>query len=217
MSISVHSSPVAHQFDDLPQQRRANSLGMWTFLITEVMFFGGVFMGYAYYRYRYPDAFAEASGHLNIVLGTINTAVLIGSSLTMAMAVQSAGLGKPMRLIKFLLATIVLGSVFLGIKAYEWISGYREGHFPGLHYHYEGHYPEGAGLFFSFYYTMTGLHGLHMVIGIGIITVMIVLARRGRFTPESHDAIENTGLYWHYVDIVWIFLFPLLYLIGVHP
>lgn len=212
---------LAHHFNDLAQQREAGTLGMWTFLVTEIMFFGGLFTGYIYYRWKFPDAFQAASHHLDIVLGTINTAVLIGSSLTMVLAVQGAQLGNRKQLVRFLLFTILLALVFLGIKAFEYHHKWVEGHVPGPRFHWNPQEdgavnPGGAQLFYSFYFAMTGMHALHMVIGIGVISVLVVLARRGWFTPESHAAVENTGLYWHFVDIVWIFLFPLLYLIGRH-
>jgi len=216
-TIAPHHPALAHHFDDLDQQRRAGSLGMWTFLVTEVMFFGGLFTGYAYYRWRFPEAFIEASHHLDILLGTINTAVLIGSSLTMVLAVQGAQTGNNKQTTRFLFLTIVAAVVFLGIKAVEYHHKWVDHLVPGPNFAFHGHHPDGAQLFYSFYFAMTGMHAMHMIIGIAIITVLIVLARRGRFTPESHAAIENIGLYWHFVDIVWIFLFPLLYLIGRHP
>lgn len=213
---AAHPPGLAHHFDDLDQQRQASSLGMWTFLVTEVMFFGGLFTGYAYYRWKFPHAFIEASHHLDILLGTINTAVLIGSSLTVVLAVQGAQRGNSKQIVRFLVLTTVLAVVFLGIKAVEYHHKWVDHLVPGPSFHYEGQHPDGAQLFYSFYFAMTGMHAMHMLIGIGIIAVLIVLARRNRFTPESHGAIENFGLYWHFVDIVWIFLFPLLYLIGRH-
>ncbi|HOB73837.1 MAG TPA: cytochrome c oxidase subunit 3 family protein [Phycisphaerae bacterium] len=212
---------LAHHFNDLAQQREAGTLGMWTFLVTEVMFFGGAFTGYAYYRWKFPEAFQAASHHLDIVLGTINTVVLICSSLTMVLAVQGAQRGDRKRLVRFLLLTILLALVFLGIKAFEYHHKWVEGHVPGRYFRWDPQHdgavsPGGAQLFYSFYFTMTGIHAAHMIIGIGVIGVLVWMALRGRFTPESYGAVENTGLYWHFVDIVWIFLFPLLYLIGRH-
>lgn len=216
-SSHAHSHPdLAHHFDDLAQQREAGTLGMWAFLVTEIMFFGGLFTGYAYYRWKFPAAFVESSHHLDIGLGAFNTAVLIGSSLTMALAVQSAQLGRRGRLVKLLVATIVLGAIFLGVKAVEYGHKFHEGLVPGPHFRFEGQHPEGAQLFFSFYFAMTGMHAVHMIIGLGLMSVLIFMARRGRFSPENYTTVENAGLYWHFVDIVWIFLFPLLYLIGRH-
>lgn len=216
-AMPAHHPALAHHFDDLDQQRLAGSLGMWTFLVTEVMFFGGLFAGYAYYRWKFPAAFIAASHHLDIVLGTINTAVLIASSLTMVLAVHGAQTGHHRQTTRFLSLTILLALVFLGIKAVEYHHKWADHLVPGPDFAYSGHHPDGAQLFFSFYFAMTGLHALHMIIGISVIAVLIVLARRRRFTPQSYAAVENTGLYWHFVDIVWIFLFPLLYLIGRHP
>lgn len=208
-----HSPALAHQFDDIEQQHESSSLGMWIFLATEVMFFGGMFLGYAVYRAMYPTAFAEASRHLDIWLGGINTAVLLCSSLTMALAVHAAQLGARRTVAIFLVATIILASVFLGIKAFEYYHKYEEHLIPGAVFEFPGENANHAQLFFSFYFAMTGMHALHMVIGIGVMLIMIALALRGRFSPEYYFPVEMTGLYWHFVDIVWVFLFPLLYLV----
>ena len=215
-AANVHTADLAHQFDDLDQQREASTLGMWAFLITEIMFFGGLFLGYSVYRGQYPEAFAQASHHLDILLGGINTAVLIGSSLTMALAVHAAQLGQRKLIVILLIATIILGSVFLGIKYVEYSHKFAEHHVPGASFHWEGPNAGHAQMFFVFYFCMTGMHALHMIIGIGILATIAWMAWRGRFTPEYHSPVEITGLYWHFVDIVWIFLFPLLYLIGAH-
>ena len=211
-----HPSALAHQFDNLEQQREASTLGMWLFLGTEVLFFGVLFTTYAIYRAWYTEAFAAASHDLLIWAGTTNTAVLITSSLTMALAVHAAQTGDRRRLLRFLTATIVLGTTFLGIKAFEYYTGYVEGHLPGAGFRFEVKYFQHARIFFSLYYLMTGLHALHMVIGLGVMAVMLWLSWRGTITVEYHSPIEISGLYWHFVDIVWIFLFPLLYLIGRH-
>jgi cytochrome c oxidase subunit 3 len=166
------------------------------------------------YRHAYPEAFADASRRLSVMLGAINTAVLICSSLTMALAVRSAQLGARRALIAFLALTIALGSAFLGVKGVEYAHKFHEHLVPGAAFIFQGPDPRHAELFFSFYFAMTGLHALHMVIGIGILGTLVVLSSRGRFSPDDYAAVENTGLYWHFVDIVWIFLFPLLYLIS---
>jgi cytochrome c oxidase subunit 3 len=211
------ASALAHHFEDLDQQHEASSLGMWLFLATEVMFFGGVFAAYTVYRGMYLPGFEVGSHHLNIKLGAFNTIVLLCSSLTMALAVRAASLGKRRHLITFLALTLALGLTFVGVKlVFEWYHDYETGLAPGLNWALAGPHSRGAELFFVFYFTLTGIHALHMVIGIGILTVLIGMAARGRFTPESSNAIEMTGLYWHFVDIIWIFLFPLLYLIGAH-
>jgi len=214
--VPAASSTLAHQFDDAEQQRGAGSLGMWVFLVTEIMFFGGLFLGYVTYRIAYPDAFADASRHLDTTLGAVNTAVLICSSLTVVLAVYSAQIGNRTLLLGFLLATILLGLVFLGIKFAEYAHKFTEQLVPGSSFLYPGPYTQPAQLFFSLYFAMTGLHALHMVVGIGVFAVLLAQAWRNRFSPAYHTPIELSGLYWHFVDIVWIFLFPLLYLIGVH-
>jgi cytochrome c oxidase subunit 3 len=207
----------AHHFDDALQQRDASTLGMWIFLVTEVMFFGGLFTAYVTYRALYPDAFAHASHHLDVYLGTFNTAVLITSSLTMALAVHAADVGRRGRLLLMLGATFVLGAVFLVVKAFEYAEKFAHHLVPGPTFAWE-HAAEAphVQLFYSLYFAMTGLHALHMVIGLGILTWLIRGARRGRFGPAYATPVEVSGLYWHFVDIVWIFLFPLLYLIGRH-
>jgi cytochrome c oxidase subunit 3 len=211
--LHKESAAVAHQFDDIEQQRESSTLGMWIFLVTEVMFFGGMFLGYAVYRAAYSSAFAEASLHLDVWLGGVNTAVLLCSSLTMALAVHAAQLGGRRTVVLFLLSTIVLAAVFIGIKGVEYYHKYEEGLIPGEAFHFPGEGARHAQLFFSFYFAMTGMHALHMVIGIGVMGVLILLVRRGKFSSEYHAPIELTGLYWHFVDIVWVFLFPLLYLV----
>jgi cytochrome c oxidase subunit 3 len=207
---------LAHQFDDLGQQREAATLGMWVFLVTEVLFFGVLFCVYALYRGWYPEAFAAASHDLLIWPGTINTVVLITSSLTMALAVDAAQRGHRRALLAFLALTMLLGVTFLGIKAFEYYESFLEHHLPGAGFQFEAEHFRHAQLFFSLYYVMTGLHALHMIIGLGIMTVMLRWSWRGIITPEYYNPIEISGLYWHFVDIVWIFLFPLLYLIGRH-
>jgi cytochrome c oxidase subunit III len=211
-----HHPALAHQFDSLDQQKGAATLGMWVFLVTEVLFFGGLFLTYAIYRSWYPQAFAAASHELDVTLGTINTAVLITSSLTMALAVHAAQLGRRNLLMTLLVATMILGGVFLGIKGVEYYRKFVEHHVPGPGFMFEQEYARNAQIFFSLYFLMTGLHALHMIIGLGVMLVMLWWAWRGTVTAEYYSPIEISGLYWHFVDIVWIFLFPLLYLIGRH-
>ncbi len=205
---------LQHHFDDLKQQHEASTLGMWAFLITEVLFFGGLFAGYAQYRIRYPEAYAAASHHLDITMGAINTAVLIASSLTMALAVRGAQTGRRKATAGLLMSTVALGLVFLGIKAVEYSHKFHEHLVPGRSFSFDG--PRESQLFFSFYFAMTGMHALHMIIGVVLVTLIARLAWRGRYSPEYYSPVEVTGLYWHFVDIVWIFLFPMLYLIGRH-
>jgi cytochrome c oxidase subunit III len=205
-----------HHFDDVKQQHEASWVGMWVFLATEVMFFGGMFTCYFVYRHWYLEAFASASNDLNLWLGAINTAVLICSSFTMALAVHSAETNRRKPLITYLLLTIVLGLVFLGIKLFEYYSKFEEQLVPGGSFRFEESLARPAEIFFSFYFAMTGMHAVHMIIGIGLLTALVIEARRGRFSAVYYTPVELTGLYWHFVDIVWIFLFPLLYLLGRH-
>jgi cytochrome c oxidase subunit 3 len=205
---------LAHQFDDLAQQYEASRLGMWAFLLTEVMFFGGLFVGYTVYRTAYLAGFMAGSAHLDVLLGTVNTVVLIGSSLTMALAVHAAQEGQRQLLGRFLLLTMLLGLVFLGIKGYEYWHKYHESLVPGLRFSATGPHVEQVQLFLMFYFVMTGLHALHMVIGLGLLLFLVMCAQRGRFSSVYHTPVEMIGLYWHFVDIVWIFLYPLLYLLG---
>ena len=207
---------LAHHFDSYEQQKESATLGMWLFIVQEILFFGGLFFAYALFRWKYPVAFNHGSRHLDVALGTFNTAVLLSSSLTMALAVRSAQIAKPKRIVGFLLATAALGAVFLGVKAYEYHHKWVEHLVPGPYFSFEGPDAEHARLFFSLYFGMTGLHALHMVVGIAILLFLLKPAWEGRYTPESHNMVEGFGLYWHFVDIIWIFLFPLLYLAGRH-
>jgi cytochrome c oxidase subunit 3 len=226
---SLHHPALAHHFDDLEQQRAAASLGMWVFLATEAMLFGGLFTAYTVFRWLYPDEFAQASNRLHWPLAAANTVILLGSSLSMAFAVHGAQVGRRGLLVGCLIATILLGGVFLAIKAVEYRIEYDEGLVPiqGMFVRenwrdpvteilpgesYFGH----VRLFMTLYFVMTGVHALHMIAGLGVLAVLTVLAWRGRFTPEYHPQVELAGLYWHFVDVIWVFLFPLLYLIGAH-
>src|SRR5262249_8453958 len=202
------------------ENREMATLGMWVFLASEVMFFGALFLGYSVYRSLYSAAFAEASRHLNVALGSVNTAVLLCSSVTMALAVHEAQVGKRGRLLGFLLLTMGLGFVFLGIKGLEYYQEYREHLMPlfSLPFVYEGSAPvQRAELFFHLYFIMTGLHALHLTIGILVVGLVAFLASRGHYSPERYSTVELAGLYWHFVDLVWIFVFPLLYLIKLRP
>jgi cytochrome c oxidase subunit 3 len=210
----ANPSALQHHFENPEQQRDASTIGMWSFLLTEIMFFGGLFLAYFAYRQAYPLAFASASLKTDLWLGAANTTVLIGSSLTMALAVHFAAIGKRQLLVVFLILTLILGGVFLGVKAYEYHDKWEHHEIPGPHFECDGCVDaQHTQLFFSLYFGMTGLHASHMIIGAGILLVLIWQAYKGRFTPDWYTPIENFGLYWHFVDIVWIFLFPLLYLI----
>lgn len=262
--MTQHPSGLAHHFDTLEQQREAGTLGMWAFLATEIMLFGGVFMGYMVYRFAFPEVFIEGSHHLNMPLGTINTVILLISSLTVALAVYSAEHGRRRQMVGLLLATIVLGLVFLGIKAVEYGEkfshcadpSYGECLVPGDNFRWPGGEgvaaEEAAGegapaahgaaagetvlippdsqvvapplqvapaeeqrfqLFFSLYFIATGLHAIHMVIGAVLLSVIAWIGWRGGIPAHHTTLIENGGLYWHLIDIVWVFLFPLFYLV----
>jgi cytochrome c oxidase subunit III len=226
-SAQVDDEPIlSHQFDDVDQQTEASTLGMWVFLATEVMFFGGLLTAYAVYRATAPREVALASKELNVMLGCINTVVLLGSSLTMAMAVRAAGLRAQRELVIWLVLTMVLGTAFLGTKAVEWTADYHEHLIPGLNFQVpekdraiveqQGLIPGKMELFFVLYFFMTGLHALHLVIGIVLIGVMAYLSWRHWFSGGGFTQIEVTGLYWHFIDIIWVFLYPMLYLIDVH-
>ena len=222
MADHAHTETLALrvQFDTAGQQKDASTLGMWIFLITEVMFFGGMFAAYTVYRNWYPMVFAVASTSLNAPIGATNTCILLFSSFTMVMAVRAGQLGQQKMIVIFLILTLLFGFAFLGVKAVEWKEKFEEHHIPGqAAFHLEGlpaAQQGNAQLFFSLYFAMTGLHALHMVIGAGILMVLIVQARKGRFTADYYTPVDVAGLYWHFVDIIWIFLFPLLYLIDRH-
>ena len=212
-----HHPRLQHHFDDMAQQIDASTLGMWVFLVTEIMFFGGLFTAYLVYRHASPEGFAEASHHLNVTWGAVNTIVLIVSSLTMAMAVRSAQISSPAKTqVAWIGATMVLGAAFLGVKAIEYTDKFTHHRVPGPNFHWEGKHPAPAQMFYSLYFCMTGLHALHMIIGLGIMSVIGIMAWRRQFDSDYYTPVEVAGLYWHFVDIVWIFLFPLLYLIGGH-
>jgi cytochrome c oxidase subunit 3 len=256
-NVAVHAEPHAHahhpalqhHFDTMAQQKEAAVIGMWVFLLTEILFFGGLFVAYMVYRIWYFDAFAEASRSLDLFWGGLNTAVLIGSSLTMAMAVRGAQTNKRTATVNWLILTMILGAVFLGVKVIEYSDKFEHHHVPGPNFVWAAEHAApaaegGAGheaaaapaaeaghralalspeqlqnttqIYFSLYFTMTGLHALHMIIGIGLMCVITWMAWKGKFDEQYYTPVEMSGLYWHFVDIVWIFLFPLLYLVERH-
>lgn len=205
---------VGPQFDTVTQQREADTLGMWVFLATEVMFFGGLILCYTFGRFSYPQIFEAASHRLYVGYGGTNTAILLCSSLTMALAVRAAHLGSRKFLVACLLLTISLGSAFLVVKGFEYHTDYTEHLVPGAHFQWEGNGARQAQMFFWLYFILTALHALHVTIGLVILTVVTVLSLRGQINAANPMIAEITGLYWHFVDIVWVFLFPLLYLVG---
>ncbi len=257
-TVDIHDHPhdpnLAHHFEDLDQQRSSATLGMWAFLGTEVMFFGGLIGSFIVYRFTSPDVFGVASKYgLNVWLGTINTVILLTSSLCMAFAVHGGATGDRKAQVRFLWLTLAFGLTFMVIKGFEYHQEYEEGLIPGHGFSthaLEEHLPkeptrstspehaheaavtadsdsmltatpsqfirQRAQLFFLFYFFMTGLHLFHMVIGVGLVLWALSLARNGRFTPTYHVPLEMVGLYWHFIDIVWVFLYPLLYLVALH-
>ena len=255
-TTAEHHPALAHQIDSMEQQHEASTFGMWVFLLTEIMMFGGLFTAYLIYRIKYYDAFVAGSTSISVSWGFANTLVLIGSSFTMAMAVWAAQKGYRKSQVWFLLGTMVLGAAFLGVKAKEYYDKWDECHIPGIGSQVIGkpfntwggcsatdkdlgniakevieraekshvevspaaakQIAERTEIFFSFYFAMTGLHAFHMVIGLGLLAWLLLRAKRGEFSPQYFTPVELGGLYWHFVDIVWIFLFPLLYLISRH-
>jgi cytochrome c oxidase subunit 3 len=234
MSAEHHSPALAHHFDDLEQQYGSARLGMWMFLVTELLFFGGVFVAYTAYRIWYPLEFEAASARLNVLVAAINSLVLLTSSLTITLAIYAARAGNRAALMRHLMITAVLGTLFLVFKGFEYAEDFREHLLPGpsfeqhwnehLHHaqehdpffydRYKEANPARVQLFFIFYYTMTGLHVVHLIVGIGCILFLWGRARSGWITPERFIYVEVTSLYWHFVDLVWLFLLPLLYLAG---
>ena len=222
---SKHNPALLHHFATEQQQKDSASLGMWIFLATEVMFFGGLFCAYLIYRLKYFGEFAAASQSLSVKLGGTNTIVLICSSLTVVLAIYGAQHAKRTLMLGSLVLTILLGFAFLGIKSIEYAEKFEKHHVPGPSFQFDSvpvpgrpgqmANPAHAQIYFSLYFIMTGLHALHMIIGLGIFSWLFWKAWRGDFTPEYHTPLEVGGLYWHFVDIIWIYLFPLLYLIDL--
>ncbi|HWS98076.1 MAG TPA: cytochrome c oxidase subunit 3 family protein [Candidatus Methylomirabilis sp.] len=217
--IEIAEHNLQHHFADMDQQRETSTFGMWLFLVTEIMFFGGLFCAYLVYRATYYQAFVEGSQTMNIWLGATNTAVLICSSLSMAMAVRCAQLDQRKMMVILLIVTMLFGAAFLGIKAVEYHEHWTHHQFPGPNFQFEGAEaagvsPQNVQIYFSLYWAMTGLHALHMIIGIGLVTWITIAGARGHYSADYYSPVENVGLYWHFVDLVWIYLFPLLYLIS---
>lgn len=258
-TTAEHHPALVHHFDDMEQQREASTFGMWVFLLTEIMMFGGLFAGYLIYRLKYYPAFSAGSTSISVSWGFANTLVLIASSFTMAMSVWAAQKGIRRQQMIWLVLTMILGATFLGVKAKEYYDKYDECHIPG-HFIGKGFNSWGGcdandpkfgniaheiieratkakakdpsveiptevsaeqtarqtEIFFSYYFAMTGLHAFHMIIGLGLLTWLLIRASHGDFGPQYYTPVELGGLYWHFVDIVWIYLFPLLYLISRH-
>jgi cytochrome c oxidase subunit 3 len=216
MTASAHTTvpPVHVQYDSLARQHTTARLGMWLFLSSETLLFAGLFALYAAYRFAYPAEFQAASAHANLAIGTVNTYILLTSSLTMALAIHATRHGHRRRTVALLAATIALGLTFDVLKAIEYAEHLSEGLAPGAYYAFAELPMHGAVLYVTLYYLLTGMHALHVTGGLCVLVWLAVRAQRGHFTPQSHIALELGGLYWHLVDLVWIFLWPLLYLIG---
>jgi cytochrome c oxidase subunit III len=209
----MQASPLAHHFESLEKQTHAARLGMWLFLATEVLLFTALFAAYGVYRFLYPDGFAEASRAIETWIGFVNTLVLVSSSLTVAMGLDAATKGDGRRTALLFGFSVLCALVFLGFKAVEYTHHFQEGQLPGRFYSFEGVHAPGAQIFFALYFLITGLHGIHVVIGMTVLIVIGTRAYLGHYTPEYHVPVELAGLYWHLVDLIWIFVFPLIYLI----
>jgi cytochrome c oxidase subunit 3 len=205
-------SRLAHHFPDMKTQEHAARMGMWLFLATEILLFAVLFTAYAVYRYLFPQGFDEASKLAHVAMGATNTVVLITSSLTVALAIHYARLGENRKVVGLLAVTILAGAVFMVLKGFEYHHHWVDGQLPGRLYHYAGLQGPGVSMYFTIYFLMTGLHGLHVLIGMSVLGWVAWRAGRGEFGPGYSTPVELSGLYWHLVDLIWIFLFPLLYL-----
>ena len=205
---------LAHHFSSLQQQRDSAKLGIWIFLVTEVLLFGGLFVAYAVYRSWNPEIFFNAHKALDLRLGTLNTVILICSSITVALAIRNIQMDRKNRSYALLIATLVLAGAFLVVKYFEYSHKIRLGQLPGKFYTYTGIAGTNPHTFFTFYFTMTGLHALHIVAGMTVLAWVAIKMRKGKFGARYYTPVELAGLYWHFVDLVWIYLFPLLYLVG---
>lgn len=207
----------AEQFDDLVQQRQADLMGMWIFLATELLLFGGLFAAFTVYRLEYVAGFGGAAHHLDLMLGTINTVVLLTSGLTMTLAERAVNAHRRALALQLLAATLALGAVFLTIKGYEWHHEIQKQLMPGLGlpFNYPGDHAHAAQMFFNFYFAMTGLHAAHMLVGLGLLVTMLVLVARWRESGRLSRQIQIMSLYWAFVDIVWVFVFTTLYLLRI--
>jgi len=204
---------LAHHFPDMKTQEHAARMGMWLFLSTEILLFAVLFTAYALYRFLFPMGFEEASKLAHVTMGATNTVVLITSSLTVALAIHHARKGENRKVVGLLAITIAFGALFMVLKGFEYYHHFQVGQLPGRFYHYAGVTGPGVSMYFTVYFLMTGLHGLHVLIGMGLLTWVAVRAARGHFGPGYSTPVELSGLYWHLIDLIWIFLFPLLYLV----
>lgn len=207
---------LREQFNSPQQQRDTATIGMWVFLATEVMFFGGLFASYAVYRMYYTQAFLEGAREMTLVIGTVNTAVLMTSSFTMNMAIESIAKNKQNRTYWLLILTAVIGLIFIGLKFTEYFLHYQDHKVPGIWFESNKPYARQEELFFFFYFALTGLHVVHLSIGVGLTTVTAVRTALGRFNGNYHTAVDLVGVYWHFVDIIWAFIYAIFYVVGFH-
>lgn len=213
-AASGHKHHFAHHFKDAMHEFVSSKEGIWLFMVTEILMFGGLFVGYFIFHALYPQMFSEGASHLDWRMGSINTVVLIVSSWTMAYSIHLIQKGKNKQASLALLTTILCGAIFMVIKYFEYSHKFHDGLLPGKFFHHPEAIAQNLGLYFSFYFCMTGLHGTHVLIGMGLITWVLIRNIRGDFDPHYFTAVEGVGIFWHIVDLIWIFLFPLLYLVG---
>lgn len=209
----MQASPLAHHFENIEKQSHAERLGMWLFLASEVLLFTALFAAYAVYRYLYSDAFAEASRAIETWLGLVNTVILVTSSFTVALGLNEAVKGNGKKTGLWFAVSVAFALAFLALKAVEYSHHFHEGQLPGRYYTFQEIQAPGASLFFALYFLITGLHGVHVIVGMTILAVVGVKAARGKYTAAYHTPVELAGLYWHLVDLIWIFVFPLIYLV----
>lgn len=212
----AHSAHVAHHFKDATQQYLSGKEGIWLFMLTEILMFGAIFVAYAIYHHAYPEMFAEGAKSLDWKMGFINTLVLIFSSFTMAISISYIQKNEQKKAVIALATTVLCGAIFMVIKYFEYTHKFHLGLFPGkfLDVAKVGAEHANLGLYFGFYYCMTGLHGIHVLLGMGLITWCLIRTMRGDFHGQYWIVVEGVGIFWHIVDLIWIFLFPLLYLVG---
>lgn len=216
MSSNNHGSGHhhAHHFDSAEHEYLSSKEGVWLFLTSEILMFGGLFVGYVIFHHLYPNVFAEGSSHLNWKLGALNTIVLLFSSLTMVLGIHYSQANDRKKAVTFLATTIACGAIFMIVKYFEYKSKIDHGYLPGMWYSGDKHGIDNIGIYYSFYFMMTGLHGIHVLAGMGLILWVLLRARKGEFSSSYYTPVEGVGLFWHLVDLIWIFLFPLLYLVG---
>lgn len=212
MSTDKHHH--AHHFDNAEHEYLSSKEGVWLFLTSEILMFGGLFVGYLIYHHLYPQVFHEGSKHLDWRLGALNTVVLLFSSLTMVLGVHYSQVNQKSKAVGALAITILCGAIFMVVKYFEYSHKIHEGLLPGTWYTADKHGLDNIGLYFSFYFMMTGLHGIHVLGGMCLILWVLLRARKGEFSSAYYTPVEGVGLFWHLVDLIWIFLFPLLYLVG---